>query len=297
MGREPDRMKRDVWTRRLREFERGDKPVAEFCDREGVSVTAFSRWRRLLTSAALPKVTTARETDAAVPMRKCRRGRALSARCGFCRSRPFRRRPPLPSGNLRRRRRPLRPAWRCCCRACRAELGCWFRATRPSRSAPLWRRWSPACGRILRAELPFRHSGPHGGGTGRHAEELRRTERGRRGRLRTPRPRRASVPVLQQAPRPDQAAVVGRRRSFGFAKRLERGTYEVPRHAADTKPRRLDATQLALLLVGVELRSVKRRLRHVRPSHEPSSDADPLLRSNSCDFRMTAGINRTAAGS
>lgn len=70
MGRGPDRMKRDVWTRRLREFERGDEPVAEFCDREGVSVTAFYRWRRLLASAALPKVTTSRKTDAAVPVRK-----------------------------------------------------------------------------------------------------------------------------------------------------------------------------------------------------------------------------------
>ena len=70
MGRGPDRMKRDVWTRRLREFERGDEPVAEFCDREGVSVTTFYRWRRLLASAALPKVTTSRETDAAVRARK-----------------------------------------------------------------------------------------------------------------------------------------------------------------------------------------------------------------------------------
>ena len=70
MGRGPDRMKRDVWTRRLREFERGNEPVAEFCDREGVSVTAFYRWRRLLASAALPKVTTSRGTDAAVQARK-----------------------------------------------------------------------------------------------------------------------------------------------------------------------------------------------------------------------------------
>lgn len=70
MGRGPDRMKRDAWTRRLREFERGDEPVAEFCDREGVSVTAFYRWRRLLASAALPKLTTSRGTDTAVPARK-----------------------------------------------------------------------------------------------------------------------------------------------------------------------------------------------------------------------------------
>jgi hypothetical protein len=65
MGRGPDRVKRDVWKRRLREFERGDEPVAEFCDREGVSVTSFYRWRRVLASAALPRVTTSRGTDAA----------------------------------------------------------------------------------------------------------------------------------------------------------------------------------------------------------------------------------------
>lgn len=63
-----------------------------------------------------------------------------------------------------------------------------------------------------------------------------------------------------------------------FAKRLERGTYEVPQHAADTKQLRLDATQLALLLGGVELRSVKRRLRYVHPTNEPVRDADPRLR-------------------
>jgi transposase len=63
-----------------------------------------------------------------------------------------------------------------------------------------------------------------------------------------------------------------------FATRLERGTYEVPRHDADTKQLRLDATQLALLLGGVELRSVKRRPRYVRPTNEPASEAAPVLR-------------------
>lgn len=48
-----------------------------------------------------------------------------------------------------------------------------------------------------------------------------------------------------------------------FYKRLERGTYEVPGHAADTKQLRLDATQLSLLLSGVELDSVKHRRRYV----------------------------------
>jgi transposase len=63
-----------------------------------------------------------------------------------------------------------------------------------------------------------------------------------------------------------------------FATRLEQGTYEVPQHTADTKQLRLDATQLALLLGGVELRSVKRRPRYVRPSDEPASEADRVLR-------------------
>ena len=47
-----------------------------------------------------------------------------------------------------------------------------------------------------------------------------------------------------------------------FAKRLELGSYEVPRHEPQTKQLRLDATQLALLLSGVQLASVKRRRRY-----------------------------------
>jgi transposase len=47
-----------------------------------------------------------------------------------------------------------------------------------------------------------------------------------------------------------------------FAKRLELGSYEVPRHDPQTKQLRLDATHLALLLSGVQLASVKRRRRY-----------------------------------
>jgi transposase len=47
-----------------------------------------------------------------------------------------------------------------------------------------------------------------------------------------------------------------------FAKRLELGSYEVPRHEPATRQLRLDATQLALLLSGVQLASVKRRRRY-----------------------------------
>lgn len=67
MGRGPDRTKRDVWKRRLREFELGDEAVVEFCDREGVSVTAFYRWRRVLgTSAARRPRAVVRETAGAL---------------------------------------------------------------------------------------------------------------------------------------------------------------------------------------------------------------------------------------
>ena len=44
-----------------------------------------------------------------------------------------------------------------------------------------------------------------------------------------------------------------------FCKRLEIGSYEVPRHAPETKQLRLDATQLALLLGGVQLDAARRR--------------------------------------
>jgi transposase len=55
-----------------------------------------------------------------------------------------------------------------------------------------------------------------------------------------------------------------------FYKRLERGTYEIPRHAPGSNQLRLDATQLSLLLNGVELESVKHRPRYTRPSSPES---------------------------
>ena len=49
-----------------------------------------------------------------------------------------------------------------------------------------------------------------------------------------------------------------------FYKRLERGTFERPRSAADGLTMELDATDLTLILAGVELKSVKRRPRYQR---------------------------------
>jgi len=50
-----------------------------------------------------------------------------------------------------------------------------------------------------------------------------------------------------------------------FCKRLELGSYEIPRHEPETKQLRLDATQLAMLLGGVQLDSVRHRRRYARP--------------------------------
>ncbi len=50
-----------------------------------------------------------------------------------------------------------------------------------------------------------------------------------------------------------------------WSKRLELGSYEVPRHEPHTPRLQLDATQLALLLGGVRFDSAKRRRRYVRP--------------------------------
>jgi transposase len=49
-----------------------------------------------------------------------------------------------------------------------------------------------------------------------------------------------------------------------FYKRLEAGTYQLPSVADDAQGVEVDATQLALLLSGVDLQSAKRRKRYSR---------------------------------
>ena len=46
-----------------------------------------------------------------------------------------------------------------------------------------------------------------------------------------------------------------------WAKRLEVGTFELPTHALDTSQLELDATDLSLLLNGIDLGSARRRKR------------------------------------
>ena len=57
-----------------------------------------------------------------------------------------------------------------------------------------------------------------------------------------------------------------------WSKRLELGSYEVPRHDPNTPRLLLDATQLALLLNGVRIDSAQRRRRYVRPPSAAAVD-------------------------
>ena len=48
MARPIDPRKSAAWQRRLQQFTASGMTVSKFCDREGVSVTAFHYWRRRL---------------------------------------------------------------------------------------------------------------------------------------------------------------------------------------------------------------------------------------------------------
>jgi transposase-like protein len=52
MSRAPDLARRELWRRRMREFERSAATVADFCDRAGVSAAAFYQWRRKLSDVS-----------------------------------------------------------------------------------------------------------------------------------------------------------------------------------------------------------------------------------------------------
>ena len=55
MSRGPDLARRELWQQRLREYERSNSTIADFCDRTGVSTAAFYQWRRKLADAASPE--------------------------------------------------------------------------------------------------------------------------------------------------------------------------------------------------------------------------------------------------
>jgi hypothetical protein len=55
MSRGPDLARRELWRQRLREYERSNLTIADFCDRAGVSTAAFYQWRRKLADATSPE--------------------------------------------------------------------------------------------------------------------------------------------------------------------------------------------------------------------------------------------------
>ena len=50
MGRSDSVSKQDLWLRRMQRFSQSRLTVADFCDREDVSVAAFYQWRRKLVT-------------------------------------------------------------------------------------------------------------------------------------------------------------------------------------------------------------------------------------------------------
>jgi hypothetical protein len=80
MGRRPDLSKREVWERRLREFERDEESVAAFCDRVGVSVTTFYRWQRTLSASARFCTLAARSGGSSSPRTRVEPGQLSSRR-------------------------------------------------------------------------------------------------------------------------------------------------------------------------------------------------------------------------
>lgn len=65
MSRGPDLAKRAAWRRRLREFDRGEDTVGDFCRRAGLSVATFYQWRRKLAPVAAPATSAAARGQAA----------------------------------------------------------------------------------------------------------------------------------------------------------------------------------------------------------------------------------------
>jgi hypothetical protein len=54
MSREAVLARRELWKRRVQEFEQGTADVTEFCHRAGVSTASFYQWRKRLKPASPP---------------------------------------------------------------------------------------------------------------------------------------------------------------------------------------------------------------------------------------------------
>ncbi len=72
MPQKPDLAKREVWRRRLRDFERGNATIAEFCRRMGVPVWSFYYWQQKLRSGTNTTVSDQVRNGTVTPPRRRR---------------------------------------------------------------------------------------------------------------------------------------------------------------------------------------------------------------------------------
>lgn len=70
MSREAVLARRELWKRRMQEFEQGTASVPDFCRRAGVSTASFYQWRRRLQSVPSAPATVAKPRAKAARPRK-----------------------------------------------------------------------------------------------------------------------------------------------------------------------------------------------------------------------------------
>jgi hypothetical protein len=70
MSREAVVARREMWKRRMREFEQGTADVTEFCRRAGVSTASFYQWRRRLKPALSASAEVTKASVKGAPPRK-----------------------------------------------------------------------------------------------------------------------------------------------------------------------------------------------------------------------------------
>src|SRR6059036_3544769 len=72
MPQKPDLAKREVWRRRLRDFQRGNVTIAEFCRRVGVPVWSFYYWRQRFQSKTIRAASDRQRDGTATAIRDAR---------------------------------------------------------------------------------------------------------------------------------------------------------------------------------------------------------------------------------
>lgn len=72
MPQKPDLVKREVWRKRLQDFEREDTTIVEFCRRVGAPVWSFYYWRQRLRPGTITAASDRQSHGTATPTRHAR---------------------------------------------------------------------------------------------------------------------------------------------------------------------------------------------------------------------------------